>query len=305
MSVLSGLKRLAVNRLYPPKDATTSFSGKTVVITGANVGLGLEASVKFVALGASSLIMGVRNLDKGNRAKEIVEARTKRKGVVKVWQVDMSRFDSVKAFADRVDAEVERVDVLELNAGVLDKEYRVSPEGWEQTLQVNVLSTALLALLLLPKLRSSKTTDGPPHLAIVSSGTHTRVGEEPFKTDGNLLEWLSRPDSYSGQKQYSVSKLLVEWMTKEMAAMVTAPSGDVPVIINSLCPGLCRSELGRSWNSWTEWMAIKIFFGLFSRSSEQGSRTLVTGTTQGVEVHGKWWKDDGYPEYVGLLAVRI
>lgn len=305
MSVLSGLKRLAVNRLYPPKDATTSFSGKTVVITGANVGLGLEASVKFVALGASSLIMGVRNLDKGNRAKEIVEARTKRKGVVKVWQVDMSRFDSVKAFADRVDAEVERVDVLELNAGVLDKEYRVSPEGWEQTLQVNVLSTALLALLLLPKLRSSKTTGGPPHLAIVSSGTHTRVGEEPFKTDGNLLEWLSRPDDYGGQKQYSVSKLLVEWMTKEMAAMVTAPSGDVPVIINSLCPGLCHSELGRSWNSWPEWMAIKIFFGLFSRSSEQGSRTLVTGTTQGVEAHGKWWKDDGYPEYVGLLAVRI
>jgi len=43
-------------------------------------------------------------------------------------------------------------------------------------------------------------------------------------------------------------------------------------------------------------MAIKIFFGLFSRSSEQGSRTLVTGTTQGVEAHGKWWKDDGYPD---------
>ncbi len=298
MSIIFGLKRLTINRLDPPQDPVTSFAGKIILITGANAGLGIEAATKFVALGASSLIMGVRNMDKGNHAKEIIEQRTNRNDVIKVFQVDMSRFDSVKAFADRVNAEVEKLDVVELNAGMIDKEYSVSPEGWEQTLQVNVLSTALLALLLLPKLRASKTGNEPTHLTIVSSGTHTRMREEHFRTDGNLMEWLNRKEDYNGQKQYGISKLLVEWITKELAAMTTEPSGNVPVIVNSLCPGFCKSELGRSYNSWFEWMVMKTILGLFGRSSEEGSRTLVSGTTQGVESHGKFWKDDNYPEYV-------
>jgi NAD(P)-dependent dehydrogenase (short-subunit alcohol dehydrogenase family) len=296
MSVLTGLKRLYQNKWAPPKEPTASFAGKTVLITGANVGLGLEAAIKFVALGASSLIMGVRNLEKGNNAKEVIERRSNRKGVVQVWHLDMSAFDGVKAFADRVNGEVKQLDVVLLNAGLLDKEYHVSPEGWEQTLQVNVLSTALLALLLLPKLRASTTGDSPTHLAIVSSGTHIHVRAEQLKTDGGLLDFLNRQEGYNGQRQYGNSKILVEWIVKELAAANTKENGNIPVIIGSLCPGFCYSDLARSYKSWVEWLSIKVFYGLFARSTEQGSRTLVSATAQGVEAHGKYFKDDGYPE---------
>jgi NAD(P)-dependent dehydrogenase (short-subunit alcohol dehydrogenase family) len=303
MSIFTGVKRFLVNRLYAPKDPVTSFAGKTILITGANVGLGFYAATKFVALGASSLIIGVRDLKKGNRAKEAIEEKTGRKDVIKVWQVDMLKFESVKAFADKVSTEVDKLDVVELNAGMIDKDYGLSPEGWEQTLQVNVLSTALLALLLLPKLRSSRSGDEPTHLSIVGSGSHVTVREEPFKTDGKLLEWLGRKEDYNGQKQYAISKLLVEWVTKELAAIMTEPSGKVPVIVNSLCPGFCKSDLARSYTgSWINWIGAKIFYGLFARTSEEGSRTLVSGTTQGVESHAKFWKNDGYPEYVRLRA---
>ncbi|KAK4234271.1 hypothetical protein C8A03DRAFT_37961 [Achaetomium macrosporum] len=58
----------AVN--HPPADPTVSFAGKTVLVTGTNTGLGFEAAVKYAALGASRLILGVRSADKGEAAKQ-------------------------------------------------------------------------------------------------------------------------------------------------------------------------------------------------------------------------------------------
>ena len=153
---MAGLLRLVKARLNPPSDPTASFHGKTILLTGGTSGLGFEAAVKFVSLGASTVIIGARNSDKGKRAKEAIEQRTSRQDVVQVWQLDMDNFKSVDEFADRVNREVERLDIAELNAGVTMKRYEKSPTGWEQTIQVNALSTVMLALLLLPQAESKQ-----------------------------------------------------------------------------------------------------------------------------------------------------
>lgn len=106
------------NKWRVPKDTRPSFSGQTVVVTGSNVGIGFEAAVKFVALGAAKVILGVRTVSKGERAAEQIEARTGRKGVTEVWQVDMLDYASVKAFASRATNELDDLDVAVLNAGV-------------------------------------------------------------------------------------------------------------------------------------------------------------------------------------------
>jgi len=148
-------------KLFPPAQVTTSFADQTVLVTGSNTGVGYQAALKYVQLGASTVILGVRSLGKGQQAASAIEATTDRKGVVRVWELDMSRFTSVDEFARRVDRELPRLDIAVLNAGVLDQGYKVSPDGWETMLQVNLLSTMLLALLLTPKLKASRKRDLP------------------------------------------------------------------------------------------------------------------------------------------------
>jgi len=288
---------LLKGKWYPPADPTISFAAKTVLVTGSNVGLGFEAANKYVALGASRVILAVRSIEKGTEAKEEISRRNGNAAATRidVWKLDMDSFASVKAFAERVERELERLDVALLNAGLMMRAFQKSPEGWEETMQVNVLSTALLALLLLPKLRASKSKDVTPHLTIVSSALHTEVKRDQLGDEGSLLSHCNAPENFSGQQQYSISKLFVIYVTQELAALATSPGGEVQVIMTSCCPGFCTSDLGRQYDSWIERNGLWLFQSLFARSTEAGSRTLVSATALGPEGHGKWWRNDEFP----------
>jgi retinol dehydrogenase 12 len=98
---------------YPESDLT----GKSVIVTGANTGLGKEAARHFVRLNATKVILGCRNLDKGEAAKQDIESTTKRSGVVDVWQLDLQDYANVKAFAKRAQT-LDRVDIVIENAGI-------------------------------------------------------------------------------------------------------------------------------------------------------------------------------------------
>lgn len=295
---MAGLFRLLKMQYTPPTDPRgISFAGKTIILTGATSGLGYEAAIKFLNLGVESLIIGSRSIDRGNKAKVQLEKHTNRPGTIQVWELEMSNFASVKNFANRVNTELPRVDVALLNAGVWNRDYTKSSEGWEETLQINTLSTSLLALLLLPKLKESSTLSDPTHLSIVSSQQFVRAKAESLRTDGPLLDHLNSEERFQGPKQYGISKLLLEYMIKTLATLVRNDDGTVHVIINTVSPGFCASSLGRQYNRfyerWLSWLAYKIF----ARTAEQGSRSLVSATVQGIESQGKCWRSDGYLEY--------
>lgn len=153
---------------------TQSFTGQTVIVTGSNTGLGLEAARHFVRLDAARVILAVRSLKKGEEAKASIEATTNRKNVVKVWQIDMSNYDSVKAFAVKCSS-LERLDVVVANAGVLKNTYEAA-EGTEITIAVNVIGTFLLVLNILPMLRKSSAKTGQiSRVTITSSVLHEEV----------------------------------------------------------------------------------------------------------------------------------
>ena len=80
---------------------TTDFSGKTIILTGANVGLGREASKHFIRLNASKVILAVRSIKKAEAAKAEIEAQTKRTGIVEVYRLDYPSYASVKAFSSQ------------------------------------------------------------------------------------------------------------------------------------------------------------------------------------------------------------
>lgn len=103
---------------------TGSFEGKTIIITGGNSGLGKEAARHYARLGASRLILAVRDLDKGHNAKREIESSTQCvASVIQVWKLDMASYASVRKFAARVCNELDRVDIFHANAGVARKAY--------------------------------------------------------------------------------------------------------------------------------------------------------------------------------------
>ena len=181
--------QLFVKLPYP----THSLSGQTVIVTGSNTGLGLEAARHFTRIGAAKVILAVRTISKGEAAKESIESSTNRKGVVEVWQLDLSSYESVKDFAKKVQ-KLDRLDTLVENAGIATGQYAMLEDN-ESTITTNVVSTFLLALLLLPKLRESgQKFNITPHLVIVCSEVHAW---SPFteRNSPNIFDTLNNKET--------------------------------------------------------------------------------------------------------------
>jgi NAD(P)-dependent dehydrogenase (short-subunit alcohol dehydrogenase family) len=165
--------------------------GKTYIITGANTGLGFECAKHLVALSAKRVILGVRSLSKGDEAKAKIEEETGLKNVVEVWALDLSSYASVKEFGEKI-CGLDRVDVLIENAGVALAEWTVA-EGLETTLTVNVISTMLLAAIVLPKLQeSAKNFGNSPKIVVVGSEVAFQAKGELEKIDGDVIEGLNQ-----------------------------------------------------------------------------------------------------------------
>jgi NAD(P)-dependent dehydrogenase (short-subunit alcohol dehydrogenase family) len=271
---------------------STSYSGQTIVITGSNTGLGKEAARHYARLGAKRLILAVRNLEKGEAAKKDI-ATTAAAGVeIQVWKIDMAQPSSIKAFATRVEGELDRVDIFHANAGLVSATYKevqgFGAKGVEMNTAINYIATYLLVALVLPKLKSTAAEHSiRPTLVITSSGAH-RHTQFPQKSELNLLEVVSnnREDSPHWKEQYPLSKLLGVFALRSIAEEY--PS--YPVTINAVSPGLCHSDLSREAKG-----LQKVAFGLMktvlARTTEEGSRTLVSAGIAGPESHGQYLED--------------
>jgi len=267
-----------------------NLDGQTVIVTGANVGLGLEAARHFVRLNAGKVILGCRDVEKGEAAKAKIEQTTERKGVVEVWQVDLSTYDSVKKFCARAQT-LPRLDIVVENAGIAVPYYQEF-EGHESTITVNVISTFLMVLLLLPTLRESAAkTKVTPHLTIVASDAHF-VANFKERTSLAIFTTLDDPVGKNQSEKYNISKLLEILMIRELAPKMTASaeSGKPAVILNTLTPGLCESQLMRH-ASFLLAIGAKIGKALLARNSEVGSRTLVSAALAGEDTHGEYMAD--------------
>lgn len=284
--------RLRWSKTHPPTDPTVSFAGKTVLVTGANTGLGFQAAVKYATLKADKLILGVRSIHKGEEAKKrITELTGYNPDAIVVLAVDLGNFASVRAFVRALENVTSRLDVALLNAGLGNPTYETSTAGWEMAVQVNVLSTAFMAILLLPILRSSATSGSTPHLSFVNSHGHSMVSKDSTLVDGSLLKTANEEKDWDTNKSYSLVKLLGIAAMQAIARIATG--ADQPqVIVNAVCPDLCRTDLGRKWGFMSKKIGMPIFYSLFARTAEEGSRSLVSATALGPESHGRFWHHD-------------
>ncbi|CAI7583475.1 unnamed protein product [Penicillium glandicola] len=295
---MSGLYSLLFTKLTLP--SPSAIQGKTILITGANTGLGREAARHALDLGAGKVIMGVRTLSKGEEAKAHITARTGciDKNKILVWPIDLESFASVQTFAARVRnhvfSEGGRLDMAIMNAGIASVEYAVTGDGWERGIQVNVLSTTLLSLQLLPLLLHTKERDpsAQPHLAILTSDIHKsikfaeRYGDNILFVLNQEQEWKKSQTSGGATERYGVTKLMDIFIAMELARLVPRDAHAEPlVVVNGVTPGFCKSDLlTREKAPWI----LKLIQSLIARTVEEGSKTLLHAVAQGSETHGKW-----------------
>jgi retinol dehydrogenase-12 len=172
----------------------TEPTGKIVIITGGNSGIGKEAAVGIARTGAH-VVIAARNPAKAAAAVTEIETRADARGRVETMPIDLASFASVREFAAAFSAKHDRVDVLLNNAGLVLHKRSVTVDGHETQFQVNHLSHFLLTQLLADALGNG----APARVINVSSYAHTRVKGGLNFDD---LDWAQR--RYRGFAVYSV-----------------------------------------------------------------------------------------------------
>ncbi|XP_037564259.1 retinol dehydrogenase 12 isoform X3 [Dermacentor silvarum] len=137
--------------------STTSMEGKTVIVTGATSGIGLETAME-LARRKARVILACRDVEKASAVAQLIRAETKQTAVVKKLVLDS--FESVREFCDQVNRSEDRLDVLVNNAGLINcsTEFTYTKDGFEACFQANHLSPVLLTLMLLVHRATCGTT---------------------------------------------------------------------------------------------------------------------------------------------------
>ncbi|HEX9175509.1 oxidoreductase [Mycobacterium sp.] len=192
-----------------------AFAGRTVIVTGANSGLGLVTARELARVGAH-VVLAVRNTAKGDDAAAGIA------GNVEVRKLDLQDLASVHEFADGVTA----VDVLVNNAGIMAVPYAVTKDGFESQIGTNHLGHFALTNLLLPKISDRVVT--------VSSVFH-RIGRISL----NDVNWKARP--YRPWLAYAQSKLANLLFTSELQRRLDEVGSDVRAL--AAHPGYSSTNL--------------------------------------------------------------
>ncbi|KAF2243051.1 NAD(P)-binding protein [Trematosphaeria pertusa] len=223
---------------------STSLAGQTALITGRNIGIGLECARVLLDLQLSHLILAVRSTDRGEEAAAPLR-KTHSSARIDVWALDMLSYESIQAFVERCTTSLPRLDIAILNAGVILTGFNINRStGHEVIFQVNYLSTALLATLMVPVLKDKSGHHAPGRLTIVSSGM-ALLSKFANRGAVPLIPSFGDPKGWNLSavaERYSVTKTMLlmfvqgAWMYVDAAVVKGAESHGCFVMDWSLCP---------------------------------------------------------------------
>jgi len=247
-------------------------SDRTVLITGANSGLGFEATKAFAEKGAT-VVMACRSVDRGERAAhEVSDAITEGpSATLNVRQCDLASLDSVASFASGVREDYDALYVLCNNAGVMAIPRGETEDGFERQFGINHLGHFALTGHLLPLLAG---TDGETRVVTQSSRAHS-TGEIDFDD-------LHREDSYGKWEAYGQSKLANLLFAYELQRRLD-DAGVTDVTSVACHPGYAATDLQyrgpRESGSRLRYAAMRVVNTLLAQSASQGALPMLYAAT--------------------------
>ncbi|MCD0442146.1 SDR family oxidoreductase [Glycomyces sp. A-F 0318] len=258
-------------------------SGRTFLVTGANSGLGLETARALARRGAR-VVMAVRTESKGRAAAADI-AGTAPGADLEVRRLDLADLDSVKAFADALDAPV---DVLVNNAGIMIPPRRLTPQGHESQFGTNHLGHFALTGLLLDRLGRGRD----PRVVTVSSLAH-RSGRIHFDD-------LTGEYRYGPVRYYEQSKFANMLFALELDRRLRAAGSPVRSLVAH--PGFSDTELMQSSNALTRGIG-KLVMPFVTQSAAEGALPQLRAATDPDAEGGQYFGPAGRRERKGPPVV--
>ena len=209
------------------------LNGRTVIITGANSGIGKKTALDLAKRNAR-VILACRSTNRGQKAADEIRNRSKNSNIV-FQHLDLTSFASVRKFAAQVLNEEKQIDILINNAGVFMLPLRRTEDGIEEHFAVNFLSHLLLTNLLLPCLKEA------PSARIVNVAADT-------PSWFNMIDFgdINSEKSYNRVRAVVQSKLAVILYTQYLGRQLEGTK----VTVNSVHPGIVRNNFGRYLDYW-------------------------------------------------------
>ena len=223
---------------------------KTILITGANTGIGLATAETFVKDG-HHVILACRNPDKAIQAKKQLDALGT--GKVETITLDLNDLSQIAQTAETLLGQFEKIDVLVNNAGMMTPQLEATADGFEKQMGVNYLGPFLLTMKLLPLLKNAEQG----RIIHLASMMHLlgKIDIDQFKAD--------QVKHYNGVRSYANSKLANLLFSNTLAQQLQGSS----VTSNALHPGGVDSEIYRELPKY-QYSAIKLFLIPTSKPAE-------------------------------------
>ncbi|XP_031251369.1 dehydrogenase/reductase SDR family member 12 isoform X2 [Pistacia vera] len=238
---------------FKEEDMQKRIEGKNCIVTGANSGIGY-ATAEGLALRGATVYMVCRSKERGEAALSSIQSKTGNPNI-HLEVCDLSSVNDIKSFTSRFSSKDVPVHVLVNNAGSLEQNRVVTPEGFETNFAVNVLGTYTMTELMLPLLEKAAPD---ARVITVSSGGMYSV---PLTTD---LQFSS--GKFDGVEQYARNKRVQVALTEKWSEMYKEKA----IGFYSMHPGWAETPgVTKSLPSFSERFAGKL------RTSEEGADTVV------------------------------
>ncbi|HOZ86274.1 MAG TPA: SDR family NAD(P)-dependent oxidoreductase [Bacteroidia bacterium] len=268
---------------------------KTVIVTGANSGLGLFTSLYLLDL-EYKVILACRNVEKAKNAIESTSEFKNKKNYV-IRNLDLGDFDSIRRFVHEI-PENENIYGLDCNAGLsYSGGFRYTKNAIEETFGTNYLGHFLLTNLILEKFK-------PQKIVFISSGLHDQKNKSPFAPAvfREIIE-LAYPkiNSDSSLKKqceefYATSKLCLLLFTYELDRRLKAKGLPVKTLVNAINPGLMlTTNLGRTYKPGEKIYRklLDLFFKIIGLSDNpKASAKSVVRLIHTIETSGQYYDKD-------------
>lgn len=249
-------------------------TGQVIIVTGANSGIGYETA-KGLAEHGATVVMVVRNMEKGEKAMAEIKAATGAESIY-LMHCDVSDMASVdkfsKSFLDRFMC----LNVLINNAGAAFSKRQETDAGYEKTIATNYLGLFRLTWNLLPILKET----APSRIINIGSGMH--------KTGKINLDDIMLEKRYDSMKQYANSKMIVATHTNALARRLEGTG----VTANVVEPGFVATNLGTNMGGLRDRIAFAIVRPI-QTSAKKGAETSIWAATEEslVDVTGKTFRN--------------